>query len=63
MTAYIQPHDLWQHLQREPAPLVLDVRGAEEYAAGHVPGARHLPVDQITAHLAELPPDRLIVPY
>jgi rhodanese-related sulfurtransferase len=50
-------------MQHEPAPIVLDVRGTEEYAAGHLPGARHLPIDQITAHLAELPHDVLIVPY
>lgn len=25
------------------APVILDVRSAREYAAGHIPGARHLP--------------------
>ena len=29
------------------APLVVDVREPDEYAAGHVPGARLIPVDKI----------------
>lgn len=36
------------------APLVLDVRTPEEYAAGHLPGARLIPHDQLATRLAEL---------
>lgn len=42
---------------------VLDVRPAEEYAAGHIPGAVSIPLDELTARLAELPADREIVAY
>lgn len=35
--------------------LVIDVRSPEEYASGHVPGARLIPSDQITARLGEVP--------
>jgi rhodanese-related sulfurtransferase len=45
------------------APLVLDVRSAEEYASGHVPGARNLSHDQVAARLAELGPAREVVVY
>jgi phage shock protein E len=38
----------------DPSLLLLDVRNAEEYAAGHVPGARNLPQDQLAGRLAEL---------
>lgn len=45
-------------LERERAakdePLVLDVRTAQEYAAGHVPGAINLPHDQVAARIAEI---------
>lgn len=41
-------------------PLVLDVRQADEYAAGHVPGARHLMAGDLPDRLAELPRDRAI---
>ena len=39
------------------APLVLDVRTAEEFDAGHVPGALHLPYDEIASREASLPGD------
>jgi rhodanese-related sulfurtransferase/DNA-binding transcriptional ArsR family regulator len=42
---------------------VLDVRPAEEYRAGHIPGARSVPVRELSKHLAELPKDREIVAY
>jgi rhodanese-related sulfurtransferase len=36
---------------------LLDVREADEWAAGHAPGARHLPMSELTARLDELPDD------
>lgn len=36
---------------------LLDVREADEWAAGHAPGARHLPMSELTARLHELPDD------
>lgn len=33
---------------------VIDVRTPEEYAQGHVPGARNVPLDQLSARLSEL---------
>lgn len=37
--------------------VVLDVRPAEEYSAGHIPGARSLPLEHLEARLDELDPD------
>lgn len=42
---------------------VLDVRPAEEYAAGHLPGAINIPVDQLEGQLAKLPRRKEIVAY
>lgn len=42
---------------------VLDVRPAEEYRAGHIPGALSVPVGELKARLKELPKDREIVAY
>lgn len=42
---------------------ILDVRPAEEFASGHVPGAINIPLDQLESHLDELPKDREIVAY
>jgi rhodanese-related sulfurtransferase/DNA-binding HxlR family transcriptional regulator len=43
--------------------LVLDVRPDPEYAAGHLPGAVHIPLEELAGRLAELPADREIVAY
>jgi rhodanese-related sulfurtransferase len=42
---------------------VIDVRPAEEYAAGHIPGAVSIPVDELADRLTELPSDASIVAY
>lgn len=42
---------------------VLDVRPAEEFAAGHLPGAVNIPVDRLTSGLAKLPKKREVVAY
>jgi rhodanese-related sulfurtransferase/predicted transcriptional regulator len=42
---------------------VLDVRPAEEYAAGHLPGAINVPVDKLESYLAKLPKRKEVVAY
>lgn len=43
--------------------MLIDVRPAEEYAAGHIDGARSIPLAELERRLAELPDDREIVAY
>ena len=43
--------------------LVIDVRPAEEFVAGHIPGALSVPLADLTARLAELPREGEIVAY
>lgn len=43
--------------------VVLDVRPADEYAAGHLPGAVSIPLRELKKRLRELPRDREIVAY
>ena len=38
--------------------LLVDVREDDEWAAGHAPGAVHLPMSQLPARFAELPDGR-----
>jgi len=45
------------------AVTLLDVRSAEEYALGHLPGALNIPADELGIRLSELPPGREIVAY
>lgn len=42
---------------------VVDVRPREEYAAGHIPAAVSIPLDELADRLADLPPDQYIVAY
>lgn len=43
--------------------VILDVRPVPEYAAGHVPGAISIPIEELTERLADLPTDTEIVAY
>ncbi|MFR9803266.1 rhodanese-like domain-containing protein [Pseudonocardia sp. RS010] len=36
---------------------MLDVREADEWAAGRAPGSRHLPMSELTRRIAEIPGD------
>jgi len=42
---------------------VLDVRPAEEYAAGHVPGAINVPLDKLESYLSRLPKRKEVIAY
>jgi NADPH-dependent 2,4-dienoyl-CoA reductase/sulfur reductase-like enzyme/rhodanese-related sulfurtransferase len=44
-------------------PFLLDVRTADEFAAGHLPAAVNIPVDDLRSRLNELPRDRRIAAY
>ena len=46
-------------------PVILDTRAAEDYAAGHIPGAVNVNVKEMftAANLAKLPKDKQIVSY
>ena len=54
--------DLLNRLKHEQA-LVIDVRPAEEFAAGHIPGALSVPLAELKNRLAELPRESEIVAY
>ncbi len=54
--------DLRARLERGAAVL-LDVRPNAEYAAGHLPSAMSIPLEELERHLTELPRRRTIVAY
>jgi len=43
--------------------VLVDVRPTEEFEAGHIDGARSIPIDELEGRLAELPADREVVAY
>jgi rhodanese-related sulfurtransferase len=54
--------ELVQRLGRGDVVLV-DVRPAEEFAAGHIEGARSIPLAELEQRLTELPAEREVVAY
>ena len=52
----LQPSELAALLAQPNAPLLLDVRTPEEFAAGHIPGALSVPVQELEARLEQLAP-------
>lgn len=48
---------------RQGHVILLDVRPAEEYAAGHLPGARNVPLKELPRHLDALPRDQEVIAY
>lgn len=68
--AYLGPEDTTavdtdELLRRiaDGAAVLLDVRPEPEYAAGHLPGAIHIPLAELAARIGELPHDHEIVAY
>jgi rhodanese-related sulfurtransferase len=58
----IAPAELYETLNRENAPLVVDVRSPEEYRLdGHIAGSRLLPLPVLLQRSGELPKDQSIV--
>jgi rhodanese-related sulfurtransferase/DNA-binding HxlR family transcriptional regulator len=68
--AYLGPEDTEQLTRDEllariktGSAVLVDVRPAEEWAAGHIPGALSVPLDELENRLAELPDGTEIVAY
>lgn len=55
-------HDLLDAVASGRA-FVIDVRPADEYATGHLPGAVSMPLDELRRRLDEVPADQEVVAY
>ena len=70
-TAYLGDRDQLEQISREELArrikagdvIVIDVRPAVEYTAGHVAGARSVPIDKLARQLRHLPDDVEVVAY
>jgi hydroxyacylglutathione hydrolase len=56
----IGPEQLAERLEDDEPPVLLDVRGEDEYAAGHIAGSLHIPYGQLPRRLDELPRERVV---
>lgn len=60
-TRTIKPEEVQAQLQSGESLYMLDVREPNEWAAGHVAGAMHIPVGQLTERRQELDPNREMI--
>ncbi|MDE2361084.1 MAG: ArsR family transcriptional regulator [Hyphomicrobiales bacterium] len=71
MTDYFRARDAMEPVLREELMArladglvtLLDVRPQDEFALGHLPGARNIPLAELERRLAELPPEQEVVAY
>lgn len=56
----IDPEELARRVDGDAGPLILDVRGKDEYASEHIPGSAHIPYGDLANRLDEIPRDRQI---
>ena len=58
----VPAHEVLQRL-KSGLVTVLDVRPAEEFAAGHLPGAINVPVEKLETFLSKLPKRKEVIAY
>jgi rhodanese-related sulfurtransferase/DNA-binding transcriptional ArsR family regulator len=58
----VDRHALVERVRRGDV-FVLDVRPTEEYRAGHIPGARSIPLQELEQRLGEIPKEQEVVAY
>lgn len=55
--------DLEEAIGTAGQALILDVRPADEYAAGHIDAAINIPVDELSENMSRLPKEKTIIVY
>ena len=61
-TAAVDTDELLRRLARGDV-VILDVRPGAEFVAGHLPGAIHIPLEELAERIGELPRDHEVVAY
>jgi hypothetical protein len=61
--AFISVEQLVNEITAGKKPLIIDVRSDEEYREVHILGAVSSPLAEFSAHLEDIPRDRLVVLY
>jgi rhodanese-related sulfurtransferase len=59
----VTPAELASMLHSETRPVVIDVRSAEAFASGHIPGARHARFEDLSTVTQRLAPETPVVLY
>ncbi|MHA7584602.1 rhodanese-like domain-containing protein [Paenibacillus vandeheii] len=57
----ITPHEVQEKLKYTSKTQFIDVREAEEYAAGHIGGTKHIPLSELAQRANEIKPNEEVV--
>ncbi|MNX11122.1 putative adenylyltransferase/sulfurtransferase MoeZ [compost metagenome] len=57
----VSSRELAELLGQPDVPLIVDVREPNEFAGGHIPGSRLIPLGSLASRMGELPGDREVV--
>jgi rhodanese-related sulfurtransferase len=52
------PVDLKEHMAKDKSLQIIDVREPGEFASGHIPGAKNIPLGQLQERHREINPDK-----
>lgn len=63
MAKRIEPQEAHEMMRSGARPTVIDVRDEGPYREAHIPGAIHIPSDQLEARLGDIPRDRPVIVY
>jgi rhodanese-related sulfurtransferase len=64
LVQYRDPERLLELVERPEVDIrIIDIRSAEDYAKGHIPGAENIPDTEILERLDELPADQYFIFY
>jgi rhodanese-related sulfurtransferase len=58
-----QVQTLSKQLDDENGPRVIDLRSGDDYGAGHIPGALHVPINRLSSRPGFVPDDRPVIVY
>ena len=53
-TEFVTGEELARAIEDGTPPVIVDVRSVKEYQAGHLPGAIHIPFDELTTRATGL---------
>jgi rhodanese-related sulfurtransferase len=59
--SYVTPEDLSAALKQNVPTFILDVRSAEDYAKGHIAGAKNIPAEELEKRRSEISENRMVV--
>lgn len=59
----LTPQQVNELREGDDTPVIVDVRSREEFEAGHVHGALHIPIGELPERLSELKTGRAVITY